>query len=475
MSQEGGLEAPTRHPLPLDDPSFYDEKAFETELRRVADVCHGCRRCFNLCATFPKLFDAIDDSKTGEVDGLTREDFEPAIDACTLCDMCFLVKCPYVPPHPLNVDFPHLMLRARAIAAKKKGVPFVQNQLTQTDRNGCVGCKIPSVANWASKTCNTLTRPLLEKAAGIDKRAELPAFNRRAFSQTPPPYPLNDKAPALGEKVVLYSTCFVNYHNDAIGQAAMAVLAHNGITPEVVYPECCGMPRFEMGLTAEVANKALRISQTLMPFVDKGYTVVSLVPSCTLMIRNEWPLMHPSNPDIARLAQRTLDITAYLVTLAKTKGLPPLTTPLQDGIFLHIPCHSRAQNMGNKAEELLAMLPHTPLTTMAKCSGHGGSWGMMKAHFEDAMHVGRPVMRAIRKNAASIVASECPLAATHLKQGACPESCSGSCMSQASRPKDTSSKTASPNTELTAEKQFVHPIQVMAHAWGLIDLELKEA
>lgn len=457
MSQEGGLKAPKRLPIPSDDPLFYDEEDFEAELRRVADICHGCRRCFNLCATFPKLFDAIDASSPGEVDGLTRADFQPSIDACTLCDMCFMVKCPYVPPHPLNVDFPHLMLRARAIAARKKGVPFAQNQLTKTDRNGRMGCVVPKIANWATKTTNKPCRALMEKATGIDRRAEVPRFNITALPEPPAP---NPKAPSFGAKVVLYSTCFTTYHDHKIAQAAMAVLAHNGAEVHVVYPECCGMPRFEMGLIDEVSRKTLTIANALVPFIKSGHSVVSLVPSCTLMLTKEAPLLHPNNNDVQLLAENTFDITTYLVRLAKTSGLMPRLADFRAGIFLHIPCHARAQNLGRKAEDMLKLLPNTPLKTMERCSGHGGSWGMMKNNFDNAMKVGQPVMRAINKEGFPLVASECPLAAMHLAQGCSSQGCGQS------DPTSVPPKT----TDDTATKTFVHPIQIMAHAWGLIPL-----
>ena len=453
MSQEGGLKAPKLLPIPLDDPAFYDEAEFEKELRRMADISHGCRRCFNLCATFPKLFDAIDASASGEVESLTRSDFEPAIDACTLCDMCFMVKCPYVPPHPLNVDFPHLMLRARAIAARKKGLPFAKNQLTQTDRNGRLGGTIPKIANWVTQTTNTPCRALMEKALGVDRRAALPKFNTStSLKNIPAP---NPKAPGFGAKIALYSTCFTTYHDDAIAAAAIAVLAHNGVDLKVVYPECYGMPRFEMGCVDEVAQKALRISKILAPLAQEGYSVVSLVPSCTLMITKEWPLLHLENPDIQWLSKNTFDVSTYLVHLSKTTGLTPGLKPLPEGIFLHIPCHARAQNMGRKADEMLKLLPETPLKTMERCSGHGGSWGMMQDHFEDALKVGQPVMRAINREDFSLVASECPLAAMHLDQGC------GQMAKTGNTSQDDREKT---------DKTFVHPIQIMAHAWNLISL-----
>jgi glycerol-3-phosphate dehydrogenase subunit C len=118
--REGSLEAPTRHPIDWRSQSFYDAAALTAELTRVFDICHGCRRCFSLCNAFPTLFDAIDSSKSGELDSVDRKVYWQVVDNCYLCDMCFMTKCPYVPPHPWNVDFPHLMLRAKAVHTLRK-------------------------------------------------------------------------------------------------------------------------------------------------------------------------------------------------------------------------------------------------------------------------------------------------------------------------------------------------------------------
>src|SRR3984957_20156545 len=161
--REGSLEAPTRHPLAWQDEEFCDPAVIDAELRRVFDVCHTCRRCFNLCDSFPRLFDLVDASKTGELDAVESADFKPVVDACTLCDMCFMTKCPYVPPHEFNVDFPHLMLRYRAMEAREGTIAFADRQLAETDRNGKLAALVAPLANWASDTGNTLTRPMLEK------------------------------------------------------------------------------------------------------------------------------------------------------------------------------------------------------------------------------------------------------------------------------------------------------------------------
>jgi len=417
--REGSLEAPTRHVIPWEDPEFSDREKTQAEMERVFDICHTCRRCFNLCDSFPRLFDMIDNSSTGELDAVSKADYKQIADACTLCDMCFMTKCPYVPPHEFNIDFPHLMLRYRAVETREGLMPFAQRELIRTDRNGKLAGKIAPLANWASDRHNKLTRPVMEKAVGVDRSAALPTYHGRTFAmrakRAAPP--INPSAPAAGRKAVLYATCFVNYNNPGIGEAAQAVLAKNGVETEVVYPQCCGMPQLEGGNLAAVAAAAKNVATTLAPWIDRGYDVIALVPSCALMLKFEWPLIVPNDAAVEKLSNATFDISEYVVALSKEKGLTPGLEPLGGGVTLHIACHARAQNIGQKSAEMMRLLPDTEIKVIERCSGHGGSWGVMKGNFETAIKTGRPVARQALRDSQPFVASECPLAAMHILQG----------------------------------------------------------
>jgi glycerol-3-phosphate dehydrogenase subunit C len=416
---EGSLEAPTRHPIAWNDPDFYDEAKLDAELRRVFDICHGCRRCFNLCDSFPRLFDLIDESKTGELDAVESKDFKPVVDACTLCDMCFMTKCPYVPPHKFNLDFPHLMLRYRAVEQRKGARGFAETQLTETDRNGRLAGALAPLANWAGREGNSLTRPLLQAMAGVHKDAALPKFNGRTFvarAKAAPPT-VDAAAPAHGRKAVIYATCYGNYNNPEIGVATQAVLARNGVETEVVYPGCCGMPQLEQGDLAKVAEKARRVAAELRPWIDKGYDVIALVPSCALMMKFEWPLIVAGDENILKLSEATHDVSEYVVDIAKTEGLADGLGKIEGGVSVHLACHARAQNMGAKAAEMLRLLPEADVAVIERCSGHGGSWGVMKDNFETALKVGKPVARQAVRNNKHFLASECPLAGLHIAQG----------------------------------------------------------
>ena len=446
--REGSLEAPVRFPLGWQEPWFWDEAALEKEMERVFDICHGCRRCFNLCDSFPRLFDMIDNSPSGELDGVPKEKFAEVEEACTLCDMCFMTKCPYVPPHAWALDFPHLMLRHRAVRARKNGIGFVEGQLADTDKSGRLGTFVAPLMNWATDERNTPVRRTLEKVTGIHHGARLPkqageTFELRALREGAT---LNEAAPAFGKrKAVLYATCFVNFHATEIGAATRAVLAHNGIETEVLHPACCGMPRLELGDIDAVAAAARKVSNELLPWVDKGYDIVALTPSCALMLKFEWPLILPRDPAIDRLAQATFDLSEYVVDVARKHGLAEGLEPVEGGISMHLACHARAQNMGPKAAEMLRLIPKTRVAVIERCSGHGGIWGARTGNFDIAVKVGKPAAQAALKNDTAHVASECPLAADHLMQVMEMEA-------GETRPKP-----------FRAE----HPIEILARAYGL--------
>ena len=413
--REGSLDAPMRHPIAWQDDAFYDEAALDAELNRVFDICHGCRRCFNLCDSFPTLFDLVDEAPNESVEDLSAADKKAVVDECTLCDMCFMAKCPYVPPHEFDLDFPHLMLRYRAVEHRKGMTSLPDKALAETDRNGKLATLVPGIVNWASKEGSPL-RPLMEKAGGIDRRAHLPSFADTPLTHqqalVPPP---NPDGPAFGKKVALYASCYGNFNDQTPGLAAIKVLAHNGVAVKIAYPECCGMPKFENGDLPAVAGAAERVAAHFAEMIAEGFDVVPLTTSCALMLKFEWPLLHPGHDAVAALAAATYDLSQYIVALAKETGLTPISE-MQAKVGVHFACHARAQNMGPKAMEMLKLIPGMTPQMTERCSGHGGKWGIFAENFDTAVKVGRPAARNLVKDAPDYVVSECPLAGPHLKQ-----------------------------------------------------------
>jgi len=451
-SREGSLDAPTRHPIPWRDEAFYDADALDKEMRRVFDICHGCRRCFNLCDSFPRLFDLIDNSATEDLESVKSEDFGAVVEACTLCDMCFMTKCPYVPPHAFNLDFPHLILRARAVEAKQGKTDFTQRQLAEMDRNGTLARFASPLINWASSLDNKPVRAVMEGIAHIDRTAELPKFHTRTFvsADKGDPIAANSAAPAFGKrKAALYATCFVNYNKPATGLAARAVLNHIGVETKVAYPGCCGMPFLEQAELDRVAKNAAKVSKELVKLIDEGYDIVALTASCGLMLKFEWPLIVPENADVKRVAEATYDIDEYVVDIAKKEGLPAGLTALPEGVTVHLACHARAQNMGPKAAEMLRLIPNTPVDVIERCSGHGGTFGVVKPTHDLAVKVGRPVFRTANSQARGHIVSDCPLAAQHIVHQV--------------------KILAEGNGEQAKAREPEHPIQIMARAYGLLE------
>ena len=418
MSKEGSTEAPIRHPINFDHPDFLDPKKLDNEMRRVFDICHGCRRCFNLCDSFPKLFDMIDESKNEDVESLSSEQFAPVVDACTLCDMCFMTKCPYVPPHDFDLDFPHLMLRYRAAQKKQGKLSRIPRQLAEIDRNSKLGVMFSKFINWFSDIKNKLFRKILQIIAGIDVRVQLPKYNSETFSNffKKNNQLINYNAKGINRKVVIYSTCFVNFNKKNTGVAALKVLKKNGVEVKEAYPGCCGMPFLEQADLQKVVEQAKKVSNDLIEWIDKGYKVITLTASCGLMLKFEWPLLLPQDEKIKKLSSNVMDIDEYVVDIANNEGLAEGLHEIDGGVTVHHACHARAQNMGIKARDMLKLIPNVKIDVVERCAGHGGTFGVMKETHDLAVKVGRPTIRQIKNKNNKYMASDCPLAGKHLKQ-----------------------------------------------------------
>jgi Fe-S oxidoreductase len=407
--REGSLEAPTRHPIEWRSADYYDEDKTHAEMHRVFEVCHGCRRCVNLCTAFPTLFDLIDEGKTGELDGVDHRDFAKVVDKCYLCDMCYMSKCPYVPPHPWNIDFPHVMLRAKAIKFKKNETRFRDRLLTSTDAVGKLA-SIPVVVTFVN----------VQSVLGVHKDRKVPDYSSARFRTTARPdasFPVKDGKNAPG-KVAIFSTCYVNYNEPGLGHDLLKVLKHNQVPAIIVEKEaCCGMPKLELGDLETVAKLKQRNIPVIAKLAREGYAILTAVPSCTLMFKQELPLLFPDDDDVKAVRDAMFDPFEYLI-MRNRDGL--LRTDFKKSlgkVSYHIPCHLRVQNMGQKTRELLELVPQTEVNTVERCAGHDGTWGVKAEFFADSMKIGRPVFRQMASTAPDYVSSDCAIAARHIQQG----------------------------------------------------------
>jgi len=422
-NREGNLEAPTRHPIDWKNPQFWDKDALFGEMERVFDICHGCRRCVSLCNSFPTLFDLVDESETMEVDGVAKDDYWKVVDHCYLCDMCYMSKCPYVPPHPWEVDFPHLMLRAKAHKFKEQGATTRDKLLSSTDMVGRLA-GIPVVAQAVNAAnANKPMRKVLDKVLGVHQNAKLPVYHSKTLRrrvkgrQGLDPARAEPTATTRG-KVVLFGTCYGNYNEPHLGEDLIAIFEHNGIPVSSPPSEqCCGMPKLELGDFGSVEKAKSANIPVLAKLIDEGWDIVAPVPSCVLMFKQELPLMFPDDEGVKKVRDAIFDPFEYLFLRHKEGKFNTDFQTHLGKISYHVACHLRVQNIGMKTRDVLQMVPDTQIEPIERCSGHDGTYAVKKEFHEISMKIGRPVVTRINKAEPDHYSSDCPIAGHHLEHG----------------------------------------------------------
>ena len=416
--REGSLEAPTRHPIDWKADSYWDKDALNGELERVYDICHGCRRCVSLCDSFPTLFDLIDESETFEVDGVAKEDYTKVVDQCYLCDLCFLTKCPYVPPHDFNVDFPHLMLRAKAIKFKEQGGNLRDKSLTSTDTMlGVMSIPLVDVTVNALNN-NRNFRKVVEKTFDIHHDAPLPRMHAKTLRKRVAGMITPITPESTGEttgKVALYATCYGNYNSPEVGEDFVKVFQHNGLHIDIVPKEkCCGMPKLELGdLDAVDALKSANIP-VLAALVDRGYDLVAPIPSCVLMYKQELPLMYPDDPDVQKVKQAFYDPFEYLWLRHKAGKLKTEFPNAIGNVAYQVACHQRVQNIGLKTRDVLALVEDSEIVPYERCSGHDGTYAVKKETHDKSVKIARPTVKKVDAQVPDHFISDCPMAGAQI-------------------------------------------------------------
>ncbi|MCL4538926.1 MAG: anaerobic glycerol-3-phosphate dehydrogenase subunit C [Bacteroidetes bacterium] len=401
---------------------FYDTQSYAKETARIFDICNGCRLCFNLCPSFDVLFKRIDELD-GDMDKLTDKDTKKVVDLCYDCKLCF-PKCPYTPPHQYMLDFPRHMLRGKAIEAKKHGVTLQDKMLSNTDLLGTVSTKAAPIVNWSMEI--KPFRILMEKTIGIHRERNLPKYSSQTFHAwyekhkrsdariSPPDVERTGHSTDEKPKVVFFHTCSVNYNDVDTGKAAIQVLEKNGVHVEVPPQKCCGMPYLDGGDVDNAKKHAAYNLSQLAEYVKKGYDVVSPGPSCSYLMKQEYPMLS-KDPDAKLVASHTFDLMEYLAKLNKERKLSTDFKESQGNITYHLPCHLKAQNIGFKSRDVLQLIPETNVEVVAKCSGHDGTWSLKKENFKMSLEVGKPLFDKFTDGAAA--ASDCPLAQLQIEKG----------------------------------------------------------
>jgi Fe-S oxidoreductase len=418
-TREGSLQAPTRHTIDWNSPSYYDEGDLFKELERVYDICHGCRRCVSLCQAFPTLFDLVDESDTMEVDGVAKDDYWDVVNHCYLCDLCFMTKCPYVPPHEWNVDFPHLMLRAKAVKHRQGKTRPRDKILSNTDGVGALA-GIPVISSIVNATNKSgVGRKLLDSVLGVHPEARIPEYHsgtlRKQLKGRVGRQAEGDAAGPTTGKVALFTTCYNNVNEPDVGMDLVAVFEHNGIAVTIPSKEkCCGMPKLELG-DLEAVQKAKEANLPILEkLVDDGWDIVAPIPSCVLMFKQELPLMFPDDGAIAMIKEHIYDPFEYLMLRHKHERLNTEFKQPLGVVAYHAACHQRVQNVGQKTRELLSLVPDTKVEIIERCSGHDGTYAVKKEYYDYSMKIVRPVANRVKQAKADYYGSDCPMAGQHI-------------------------------------------------------------
>jgi Fe-S oxidoreductase len=394
------------------------------------------------------LFDLVDATDDGEVHGVKKEAYWKVVDQCYLCDLCYMTKCPYTPPHAWNLDFPHLMLRAKAIKHKKGEVKASEKLLASTDTHGSFA-GIPIVVQAVNAINKTkFARKVMNSQLGVHPDAWMPALAPQRFrwgrAMSNPTFPAVNGQRTPG-KVAIFSTCYVNYNEPGIGEDLIKLLDHNEIPYVIVDKEsCCGMPKLELGDLDSVGKSKEANIPVLTRYAKEGYAIVSAVPSCTLMFKQEIPLMFPDCADTQAVKKAMFDPFEYFVARHKDGLLKTDFKAALGKVSYHIPCHGRVQNIGKKTEEMFKLIGQTvevKLNTVERCSGHAGTYGVKTPSHPVAMKIGKPVFKAMAKDEPDFISSDCALAGHHIAQG----------MQQAGTP----------------AKALQHPLSLVRMAYGL--------
>lgn len=413
--REGNLDAPIRHSIDWKNPDFYSETGLFKELERVYDLCHGCRRCVSLCNAFPTLFDLVDESSTLEVDGVEKQDYWKVVDQCYLCDLCYQTKCPYTPPHEWNIDFPHLMLRAKSVKFQKGNVKTGEKILSSTDVVGKLA-GIPVIVNMVNAAIKFKPmRKILEKALSVHPDAGLPTYNSRTFRKG---FRINQDeiiSTKRGEKttgkVAIFSTCYGNYNSPQLGDDLVSVLRHNKINVALINQEkCCGMPKLELG-DMESVERSMRVNiPAIKEKINEGWDIIAPVPSCVLMFRQELPLMFPDDQDVLQVSKSIFDPFEYLMLRHKDGLLNTQFSEPLGKVAYHVACHQRVQKIGMKTKECLQLVPDTEVTAIERCSGHDGTYGVKSEFYNSAKKIVKPVVNKVKQIEADHYGSDCPMA-----------------------------------------------------------------
>lgn len=418
-------------PFGLTDEEYYDPAALRAEEDRAFSLCQDCRLCFKFCQSFPLLFAGFD-AADQTIAGVTEEVRRSVVDHCFQCKLCY-TQCPYTAPHEWALDVPRLILRRKAQRAQREGVSLADQFLGDIDRAGKIGTLFAPFTNILNN--NPVNRWMMQGVLGIHKSRDLPPFASETFEQWLAKQPASTPPATPNAKVALFHTCYGNFNGPQISRAAKRVLEHNGCLVAHPPQQCCGMPTLDTGDLPATQAKIRANAKSLAPVVRDGYSIAVPNPTCSLTMKQEWPELVPDDPDVRLVSENTYDLCEFLWSL---KPAGHLRTDFQRGagmVAYHAPCHLRKQSIGFPGQKLLRLLPDTTVNLIQQCSAHDGTWSAKTPYFEESLRYGKKLFDGMAKGEPDTLVSDCPLAGIQVNQA--------------------------------IGRRPVHPVQILAHAYGL--------
>jgi len=400
------------------DPRYWDEALLQEEVDRVFEICHGCRMCFKYCDSFPDLFALLDERHHGDVRALSKAERDRVLDACFQCKLCE-VQCPYTPRegHAFALDFPRLVHRHQAQRRRREGGTLRDKLLGDPDLAGSLARASFGLANAMNRV--TLHRWFMDKLVGVHPKAHLPEFAPATFETWAAKS--GRMAERLGLEAVLFQTCFVQNNEPQLGKDTLEVLERNGVRAGCVRGlQCCGMPAWEHGDLDSLRRQAKANLDALMPHVEAGSKVLVINPTCSMMLRREYPelLEGADRERAARLAAAVRDPGEYLWSIRNEPRADWHFKSSPGTVAYHAPCHLRAQSVGFKGRDLLRKIPGVTIQSVLECCGHDGTYALKSETYEASRRIGAKAFDAMAGAGAQVWATECPLAAMQFEQHA---------------------------------------------------------